>query len=409
MEYAVSSMSAAHTIGNVSAFIMEMVKGFYPPGFFNVTNITDTIAYRYLNGMDDSNNIHQKVGNPKLTIQPRIDITEGDVFLKGTFLTSRITDNYMEVDEGNLQPFFEDKERGNYIKFLMNRMSINFDVTMMFDTQMEQINQGFFLRNRVRQDHPFFVNTALESNISLAIVRLLAKEKGIDTKDRQAILTYLNDHANLPVTYKLKNSTGNDEFFRFHPEQLDITFTNLSLGSGNRRGQVADSWPLTFTISVEFNTPALYYYYTENRQIFDEFQGDIITDQGKSVIPFFTIPNLFDVQLPDGWEMYRHPMFKVSSQDQSDSLSLEGLLEDRMIEVIQYHKEHNIPIANAIGVTILKNNAKLPPEDYVLDYDLFQVTILKGDMDATYRLIMYINTRYINNLVATIHEINKEK
>jgi hypothetical protein len=409
MEYAVSSMSAAHTIGNVSAFIMEMVKGFYPPGFFNVTNITDTIAYRYLNGMDDSNDKHQKVKNPKLTIQPRIDITEGDVFLKGTFLTSRITDNYMEVDEGNLQPFFEDKERGNYIKFLMNRMSINFDVTMLFDTQMEQINQGFFLRNRVRQDHPFFVNTALESNISLAIVRLLAKEKGIDTKDRQAILTYLNDHANLPVTYKLKNSTGNDEFFRFHPEQLDITFTNLSLGSGNRRGQVSDSWPLTFTITVEFNTPALYYYYTENRQIFDEFQGDIVTDQGKSVIPFFTIPNLFDVQLPEGWEMYRHPMFKVSSQDQSDSLSLEGLLEDRMIEVIQYHKEHNIPIANAIGVTVLKNNAKLTPEDYILDYDLFQVTILKGDMDATYRLIMYINTRYINNLVATIHEINKEK
>lgn len=409
MEHAVSSMSLAHTIGNVTAFYTELLKGFYPKDFFGTVVVSETIAYRYFDLFEQMNKAHIKRKNPKLIIQPRIDVTDGDVFLKGSLLTNRVTDNYADVDRGNLQPFYNNKRKGNSMKYLLNRISMSFDITMIFETQMEQINQGYFLRNRIRQDRPQFIETALESQIPISLIRILAKDNEIDMKDKKALLNLMNSHSIYPVTYKMKNSTGNDEFFRYYPVQLDTTFTNLSLGAGSRSGMITNAWPITFTINTEFFTAGLYYYFTESSEVIHEIQGDILTEGGDTVIPFFTIPNLFDVELPPGWEFQARSMFKVAS-DSEDHLDFSPLLDDGVISSIKYHQTNGIPVENFLRVDIVKNNIKQTQGvDYTVDFDLVQVNITKGDIDATYRIIIYVNTLYINGLLKTLHKIDEEK
>jgi len=316
----------------------------------------------------------------------------------------------MDLDFGNLQPFFSDRETGNHIKYLMNRLSVNYDITMIFETQMEQINQAMFLRNRIRQDHPFFIDTAMESNIPKSLIRVLAKEANLSMDNIPELLKYINSHSRYPVTYKMKNSTGNDEFFRYYPVQMDTTFTNLSMDDGNQRGQVKDAWALNFTITTEFYTAGLYYYFTKQKGIIDEIQMDIVADGGNSVIPIFTVPNLFDVQLPVGWEILAQPLFKVSHEGRPDVLNIDEILDPTVKEVINYHLKRGIPVSNFLAFNILKDNVKLVRDtDYTVDFETMDITINPTNITSTYRLILYVNTLYINDLITTMNNINEEK
>ena len=410
MEYAVAPMSLAHTFGNVTAFITEYIKGLFPPNYFKTVNISSTIAYRYFNIFDNTNKEFIKKNKPMLIIRPRVDITDTDVFLNGTYLTSRITDNYMDLDFGNLQPFIRDPQKGLAMKFLLNRIKMNFDVTLIFETQMEQINKAMYLRNRVRQEHPFFIRTALESNIPRELMVVIAKEIGIDINNTKEFLDYINNNSCYPVTYKMKNSTGKDEFFRYYPVEIDTIFTGLSIDDGSKKGFVSDAYAVNFTVGAEFYTSGLYYYFTQNKEIIEEIQFDIITND-KTIVPIFTISNLFDVETPVGWNLYTAPMFKVEHDKLPDTLDLKPLLNHSLTTTIQYHLEKGIPMDSAIRIVVLKDNEKLDPaaNEYTVDYENLTLTTYKTNKTSTYRLIIFVNTLYINNLIADLYDISNEK
>ena len=112
MEYALASTSMAHTYGNVTAFITEFVKNIFPKHYFKTTHISSTIAYREFNIFQNSTKEFMKKNKPILLIRPRIELNDQDNFLYGTFLTQRITDNYMDLDFSNLQEFIGDTEKG---------------------------------------------------------------------------------------------------------------------------------------------------------------------------------------------------------------------------------------------------------------------------------------------------------
>lgn len=399
MEYAVAPMSLAHTFGNVTAFVQEYILGMYRPNFFKTVNVTSAISYKYFNINTNQDNLIKR-SKPMLIIRPRINLMEDDVFLGNTMLTNRITDNYYDLDFGNLQDFYTDKKLGVSMKFLLNRIRMYFDVTMIFETQMEQINQGSYLKNRVRQDHPFFLTTSLESNIPSALVEIIAREAGIDVADKPEVLKHMNTQSMYPVTYKMKNSTGRDEFFRYYPTQLDTTFTGLTMDDGSKRGMANGSYPINFTISTEFFTSGLYYLFSKTREHIDAVDISIEAGDQKTLISIFTIPNLFDIQLPVGWIQYAAPMFKVSTDDRPDELELNTVFNEMLMHVLKHHLDNFIPISNFMNVIVMKDNVKLEPAtDYAINYEEMKLIIKNTNRDSTYRLIILINSLYINSHV----------
>ena len=61
----------------------------------------------------------------------------------------------------------------------------------------------------------------------------------------------------------MKNASGNDEFFRFYPANIDTMFTGLSIDDGSKKGMIADAHKINFTVSAEFNSAGLYYYFSK--------------------------------------------------------------------------------------------------------------------------------------------------
>lgn len=388
----------------------------FSQNYFKTVHVSSTIAYRQFNIFQNKNQGFLKKNKPMLIIRPRVEINESDSFLYGTYLTTRIVDSYMDIDGTNLQPFFEDKHNQRYIKFLMNRLTILFDITIITETQMEQLNQAHFLKNRIRQDRPFFLQTSLESYIPKDLMELISKDAQIPLYDVnndnsvRPFLEYINGHSAYPVSYKIKNSTGNDEFFRYYPVNIDTMFTGLSIDDGSKKGVISDAFATNFTVSTEFNAAGLYYYFTENKRLIEGFDMSIEAGDDKKIIPIFTISNLYDIKAPDGWNLYTAPMYQVEKHHEPDYMEIGSLFNNSLQRVIEYHRKHGLDCSIFIHFTVMKDNTKLfPKRDYDVDLDNLVLITKNSNIDSTYRLIIHVNTLYINELLLDIMNLENEK
>ena len=409
--YTVSQTSLAHTYGNVTCQVVDYIKNMFPENYFKTIHTSSTIAYRQFNIFQNSNKEFLKKSKPMLIIRPRVELNDSETFLYNTYLTTRITDNYMDHDFTNLQPFIEDRERGNSMKFLLNRLKILFDVTIVNETQIEQLNIAHFFKNRVRQDRPFFIQTSLESYIPRELMRVMSKDVDIPLYDEnnsvKKFLDYINGVSMYPITYKIKNSSGNDEFFRHYPVNIDTTIQGLSIDEGNKRGFVSDAFTTSFTISTEFNAAGLYYYFYSKPDLIEEFDTNLKSVDDNKIIPLFTINNL-DVRRPeDGWNVYCAPVYMIS--ESPDITDLSTLMNKSVIACRDYHKEHGIPYSVFMRYEVFKDNVPLKEgTDYTIDLDTFELTTYKCNPNSTYRCVIYINTFYINELINDLLNLNKE-
>lgn len=416
MGYCIAQTSLAHTYGNVTCFITEYIKSLFQKDYFNTVNISSSIAYKHFNIFQNTNKEFIRKKKPMLIIRPRVEINDSDVFLYNTFLTTRITDNYMDRDFTNLQDFIYDNERGNSMKFLLNRLKMYFDVTIIVETQIEQLNQAHFFKNRVRQDHPFMLQTALESFIPREMMEIMSEDIGIplydDRNSVKPFLDYVNGVSSYPVTYKLKNATGNDEFFRFYPVNIDTTISGLSIDDGSKKGFISDAFAISFTISTEFNAAGLYYYFSKKPNFISKTIGDMQAGNQEKLIPLFTIDNTFTQRIAEGWNLYAAPIYKVNVKKKTDvdETDLSSVFNRSLIRCIDYHKFHGIPMDLFIKFIVTKDNSLLVPEvDYEINYDKLSIITKNVNPDSTYHVMIHINTFYINSLVGDIIDINAEK
>jgi hypothetical protein len=416
MEYAVGSPSLAHTLGNITSFITEYVKTLFPYNFFKTTHVSSTISYRQMNDFRNMNMEFLKKTKPILVIRPRVDLMDQDVFMTGTYFTSRILDSMLgDVDVNNLQEFISDPKNRFKVEYLMNRLKVYFDVTTIVETQMQQMNIASMFKNMVRQEHPFFLKTYLEGHVPKPLFTAMSELMGIPMYDKNGntgpFLEALNMNTVYPITYKLKNSSGNDEFFRYYPVNVDTSITGLSIDDGNKKGFIGDSYTMNFTISTEFYTSGLYYFFTHNKPIINQLALDIRNNNDKSeIIPIFTISNFYRETLPNGWKLYSSNMYKVETI-KPDVLDMRLVLSETLLHFIDDHNLKGIPMETFLEVKITKDNVLLERErnHYTLDYKACTITTNVCNVYSTYRIFIYVNTLYINNLAEEVLKLNNER
>ena len=406
--YAMSHPSIAHTYGNIASVMTEYIRGLFQPSFFKTVHIHNTIAYKQIAIQRARNKEFFKKSKPMLIIRPRIEMNDNDNFLYGTLLTQRMTDLYYNRDFTNLQPLIYDKKEGIELKYLLNRLKMMFDVTIVTETQMEQINVAHYLMNAIRQDHPFFIQVALESFIPKEIINVMAREYGIPIHDAngnpELILNKLNSVSEFPITYKLKKSTGNDEFFMYYATNVDTTFSGIGMDDGEKKGFIFDSFETSFVISTEFFAPGLYFYFTRNSYVLDDIKMQLQTvNPADRIITSFTVSNLFDLRLPEGWTFYATRMFTVdedSLETGEDIFPLQAILNESITRTIQYHNKNGIPSESFIRIRLMKDNQELKENvGFRIDFKNNRLITTDINLKSTYRIIVYANFRYINELI----------
>lgn len=413
MNFASAPMSIAHTYGNMTAFVTEKIKSWFHPEFFKTVNISSTIASRYYNVLQNTNKDFMKKEKPYLIIRPRVVNGSDEAFLAGTFLTNRIADVGAEYDPGNLQPFLNDKQKGLEIKFLMNRPRIMFDVTIMVDTLMAQLNLENYIRNRVIIGRPLTWETALESQIPREILAGVSYITDIPLTDPASILQYMNGNSLYPVTYKMKNSTGNDEYFRYYPASVDVLVSDLQMDDGSKKEMVDDVYTINFTVETEFTTAGIYHIFSKRQfQLMHEEVGEWYRhERGQNKLAMdilFTPYEDLGIDVGEGWNLYCEPAYAVTSSP--DVLDFSAMINPSLRQLLDYHLKMNIPLDNLIKVSILKDRHLLDPikGDFTIDFKNCILHTYRVSKLSTYRLIILVNTAYANETVKSLLDLENK-
>lgn len=409
-EFTSSSLNAAHTFGNVLAYVTDLVQTWFVPEFFKTVSVSTVMAYREFNTLQNTKAEHFRRKKPYLIIQPRIN-PEGGRFLAGTMLTERINPQFDGGAYGNLQPFVRDDVKGFDLKFLLNRMSMSFDVMIVVETQMLQLNTFYGLKNRQVWERPLNWHTVLEDHVPREMIAAISAMTNIPMSEPGHMLSYLNSHSIFPVTYKLKNSTGNDEYFRYYETLIDAELTGLTMDSGSKSNLVDDAYTITFTINTEFFTSGLYQiiakqpipkFWEQGGEAIDIDQEISIKNGALHADMLLTPYRDLGIQIPPGWRVFSNPSYRVTATAPNpDVLEFDKLISPSLQNAIRYHLKMNIPLERLIQVFVLKDYKRLNPEkpEYLIDWEDFTLYTYALNKTSTYRMLIIVDFEYLNNLI----------
>ena len=298
-----------------------------------------------------------------------------------------------------------------------------FDVSIVVETQMEQINLVHYFKNRVRQNWEMCMVVGLESYISRDIMYLLAKDAGFQdvftTSEESRIgdfLSYVNNNSMYPVTLKYKNASGRHEFFRYHNSHVNMAITGLSIDDPSKKNQVVDECIINFSLRCDFNTAGLYVYLSNNDTVFEEFEkegvyeGDILNSNSQ-LTPVVTPQKIYNRTLPNGWNIFTTPAFDIDTDERPYPLDFSVLLNTSLMEAVSYHKKFGIPLTTFMDIDVLKNNRTMEVEkkEYEIDWDNLTLYVYNCEIAVEYRFILSVNTVYLNELIADIVKFREER
>lgn len=395
--------STSHTYGNALAFIQNWIINLFPEDMFRTVHVNSKIAHRQLRSTP-----HEfiKKTKPMIIFRPRIPPHSEERFLQGTSLTERQVDLYHTWGDGNLQPFFHDESKDISIKYLLNRTIMYVDVIISVSTLMQQLDYYHYIENAVRIEHPFNLETCLESYIPQEMLQIVSNCVDIPLYDdhgsTKEFLTYMNQNSNYPITYKLQGASKTREFYRYYPAKIDTIITDLDKDDGERVGNIMDQYQISFTVKMEFFSTGFYYIISDKI-----FKIDLpkIDPESSEIIPVFTDVLLKeDLDMPLGWHLYNRGSCRLESEE--DSINFDQMLNESIREALKYHKENGIPILDFIDIKIRRQGVLLHEEtDYKIDWDKLDIQFINQDTYHTYTIMICLDIEYINNLMKTLYNL----
>lgn len=419
MNKTIANGSLAHTVGNVTTLFTEFLKSVFPNNYFRHVHVNTRMAYREQKREENSKYEFIKKNKPILIIRPRVDLTNPDIFMTYSLFTTNLFGIDITNQAGNFMPFYLDYDAGCSISYMLNRIRVIFDCTILVDTEYEQINQYAYFINLFTSDRIYRMNTALEVYIPPSLMELVSAYSGVpikdpDTNTTKKFLDYMMTHSNKYVTFKERNGSSTNDFFMFYPLSIDYVFTDITKDDPNKNNWAVNSCAINFTLSTEFNTVGIYNFTTTKQ---DKMEiGEDVNIKTKSgdivnIIPYFTIGNLFDtIKSDNGYQLFYTQAFEteVDKAGAEDTLDISGIFEDTNAkDIIAYHNKNGIPNTVFIQIIIMKNNVKLVEgTDYTVDWTNLSVGIKNSDPDMTYRLVIFVNNLYVNDLLENLGDMN---
>ena len=144
---------------------------------------------------------------------------------------------------------------------------------------------------------------------------------------------------------------------------------------------------------------------------------DIGSTDGINIRTYYTPSIRFGEEDENGYKLLFTNMFQIEEglePREPDILDLSKLLGDSVLdEILQYHDSHGISTDILFNFIILKNETVLKGKkekpddkiDYVVDLPHKRVLIYNKNIDATYRILIYVNNLYINQISDNISDL----
>jgi hypothetical protein len=384
------------------------------------------MAYReFMVQNSDNSERYIKKNRPILICRPKVDFGNQDIFMSGSRFTQTFMGEGYQRERGGYLPLFLDKKEGLSIKYLLNRLRVVMDCTIMLDTEYQQTNIWALLLNMFHEDQVYWEHAATECFVPMELLRIVSDLikmpiRDPDSNSVRSFLTYLTAHSNHYWTFKEKNASQNEEFFVYYPLNIEFVFNGFTKNDMTKDQDVTRSADINFTMSAEFNTMGMYElstihdYSKEKANMILKMDGN----EGLQMIPFYTVKGLFDHVDKDGYQLFFSNMFKLDEdlpREVPDEIDLDPIFKDTTLqEVLEYHDKNGISNDILFNFILMKDDEVLNADkskgkvSYYVDLEKHKIYIFNKNYAATYRLVIYINNLYFTTLMNRLGELDKQ-
>lgn len=399
-----SGTDMAHTIGNVTAIVLQFIVDQFPSNTFATAIPSTKIAHRQLRHTPKQIRTQPY---PMCIVNPRISLSGLDNRLAaGSFATTlwSSTSNRFQ-NRSEMEKLFFDKQKGIEWRGKINRVVMYFDFVLSFQSMTEQIRWASYLINKIPTDGGFFdIDTALELAIPDGFLEETSRYAGLPVKgpngDVAAFVDYLNMNSMFPISYRFSSGRHTDAFYSYYMTSLLCSINDLNYSNVSKINQVESDCPITFTLRCEFNTIGMFDLSVPNPGPYR-----LITPKESSVtIPIFSdVVNDADFPLLYGWKIHSKPICKMDWGE--TEIYIGGSFGVTLNELIDYHLKNNLDPELFISVK-LRDNRCLIDDGYYVDWQRRTLVFTNVNYTHTYRLIIAINRLYINDMLLELYGKN---
>lgn len=397
----------SHTYGNATANIEKHIRSKFPKKFFNSINISTQIAVKQRQKIRRL--IDYKQQKPILSIQPKLNLerTEYNIDYTRRLYGTELYD-LLRPDQHNVK-FFKDVEKRIFVDFSVDRASMEFDTVIVVSTEYQQYNLATHILNNIRLEHPYYIPTTMEIVIPNCIIEKISIDSGIPIRDENGsvaiFLNYLNNISRIPISYKMQTSTKNHKFFLIVENDMYVLFNSLNIQEGgDRTGQISDSFDISFSVKTEFNYPNCFFFISTNQEPAKSDNDNLLSDiEGRTVIE-----QIYDrTIIPDRLNtksLVSSVTFELEN-DGIDEINIKELLDNDTINIIELlNKEDATKIVDFIELLIYEETDIVEPNNILIDWNDYDLTIMNCSIKNVYRMIIYIDLNIMNNYKLKNHK-----
>lgn len=404
------SSSASTTYGNIMVFVKERILQLLPIINFKDINLSSEIAYVNTRRRLGRNSLREisKLETPNMTIIPRIQPPSGDMYLYDVPLTKNYNNIEYGVAKNTLFWILRNKDDGYFFTYKLNRDRISFDVEITVDTLIQQTDIWKYMLNWFTWERPYAVPTCLEAMIPRHMIKAMGKLSNIDIDNPNSnqipvILQMLNRYSRYPITYKMRNGTGLDEFYMYYQTYVMLSFEELQTDEVNRKNFADNFYQIKFQCIADFNIPGLFAIIGENEppKIIKEDLRVIEPNGCHELVPLFTVNNFYNryPTIRNGFVYHTTARFKLEeTRKLSEKVPIQLLFDSWRLDIIHEYDNNKVPMCTLINLIILRDGKELEEgTDFIAHWNSMEIEVFNPDHESTYQLIIYVNNNLFTN------------
>lgn len=397
-----SGTDVLHSIGNVTAVILQFVLDLFPDNTFATALPSTALAHRQLRHTPKQIRTQPY---PLCVVSPRVSLSGLDNRLAaGSFATTTwsTTSNRFQ-NRSEMPELFFDKQKKIMWRGKINRTVAYFDFVLSFQSMAEQLRWASYLINKLPTDGGFFdIDTALEMAIPDGFLEETARYAGIPVKgpngDVSKFVDYLNMNSAFPISYRFSSGRHTDAFYAYYMTALLCNIGELNYSNGTKSNNLVESdFPITFTLRCEFNTIGMYDLCVPNPGPFRKLEPK----KCSIAIPIFSdVWNEKDFPLLYGWKIQARPIIKMDWGE--TEVFIGQSFGNALNEMIDYHLKNHLDVGLFISVK-LRENKCLIDDGYYVDWKRRVLVFDNINYAHTYRLIIAVNKLYIQDMLKEMY------
>lgn len=380
----------------------------YPDDYFNSVYVDGTHSFDEFRKLSKINQQLKKT-NPLLALVPNIDASYNRDWIDST------PEIPMLLRRSRFEGVFLSDVRHNkglHLQLMFKTIKMNFMFKLRLSTRGQQLDMMEFIKVKHRAGWSETLTKDMDIHVPKAIISQIAFDNGFDLteggnpKNPIELLNYLNTHSLIPFMYKLRCTTGNDEYFIKVPNcTVHIKSELPSMDDGERNNMLTSNYNIEFPVEVEMTAPYCYTYFSEKDEHSYIKPGTTINENAISIMQAILIS--FPPEDQNHWSLLKTPVeYGVDEEDIGKPLDIdfkELFAGTDIGMVLDYTQRIAISPAVFLNFMMFNNSQELK---YTMDWHNMVAHIEEGITKDRTVIGIYVNMKYVNDTIIFLKELD---